>query len=63
MRIIFILVLFSIALSLCCYSQAFSSCSELGLLFVTVPGLLIVGVSLVVEVCRLEGSVIVAHGL
>ena len=41
--------LFLAALGLCCSSQAFSSCSERGLLFVAVRGLLIVVASLVVE--------------
>ena len=36
-------------LGLCCYAQAFSSCSKRGLLFVAVRGLLIVVASLVVE--------------
>ena len=37
------------ALGLHCYSQAFSSCSKRGLLFVVVCGLLIAVVSLVAE--------------
>ena len=37
------------ALGLHCCVRAFSSCSERGLLFVVVRGLLIVGVSLVAE--------------
>ena len=37
------------ALGLRCCTQAFSSCSELGLLFVAVCGLLIAVVSLAVE--------------
>ena len=37
------------ALSLCCCMRAFSSCSERGLLFLAVCGLLIVVASLVVE--------------
>ena len=41
--------LFLAALGLRCCVQAFSSCSEWGLLFVAVHGLLIVVVSLVVE--------------
>ena len=39
--------LFLAALGLHCYAQAFSSCSELGLLFVAVCGLLVVVASLV----------------
>ena len=41
--------LFLVALGLRCCAQAFSSCSEWGLLFVVVCGLLIVVASLVVE--------------
>ena len=37
------------ALGLCCCARAFSSCGERGLLFLAVPGLLIVVASLVVE--------------
>ena len=37
------------ALGLCCYAQAFSSCGELGLLFVVVCRLLIAVASLVAE--------------
>ena len=36
-------------LGLCCYSWAFSSCGEWGLLFIAVRGLLIAVASLVVE--------------
>ena len=36
-------------LGLCCCAQAFSSCSEGGLIFVAVRGLLIAVASLVVE--------------
>ena len=43
------LIYFLVALGLHCCSQAFSSCSELGLLLVAVHGLLIVVASLVVE--------------
>ena len=60
------------ALGLRCCAWAFSSCSERGLLFVAVRGLLIAVASLVVE-HRLyahglqqlwnAGSVVVAHGL
>ena len=45
----FIYYLFLVALGLCCCAQAFSSCSERGLLFVVVRGLLIAVASLVVE--------------
>ena len=41
--------LFLAVLGLGCCAQAFSSCGERGLLFVAVPGLLIVVASLVVE--------------
>ena len=37
------------ALGLCCYARAFSSCSERGLLFIEVHGLLIAVASLVAE--------------
>ena len=46
---IYLFNLFLAALGLRCYTQAFSSCGEQGLLFVAVPGLLIVVASLVVE--------------
>ena len=42
-------ILFLAALGLCCSAWAFSSCSERGLLFVAVRGLLIAVASLVVE--------------
>ena len=41
-----------VALGLCCFARAFSSCGERGLLFVLVHGLLIV-----------VASVVVGHGL
>ena len=41
--------LFLAALGLCCCAWAFSSCSEQGLLFIAVRGLLIAVASLVVE--------------
>ena len=41
--------LFLAALGLCCCTQAFSSCTERGLLFVAVHGLLIAVASLVAE--------------
>ena len=41
--------LFLAALGLCCCAWAFSSCGELGLLFVAVRRLLIAAASLVVE--------------
>ena len=47
--LIFSFNLFLAALGLRCCTQAFSSCSERGLLFVVVRGLLIVVASLVVE--------------
>ena len=46
---IFIYLLFLAVLGLHCCVRAFSSCSEQGLLFVVVRGLLIVVASLVVE--------------
>ena len=45
----FYVILFLAVLGLRCYGQAFSSCSERGLLFVAVHGLLIAVASLVVE--------------
>ena len=48
LNIIFI-YLFLVALGLCCCARASSSCSERGLLFVEVCGLLIVVASLVAE--------------
>ena len=47
--VLFFLLLFLAALGLRCCARAFSSCSERGLLFVVVRGLLIVVASLVVE--------------
>ena len=47
--LIFSFILFLAALGLRCCTQAFSSCSERGLLFVVVRGLLIAVASLVVE--------------
>ena len=44
-----IIYLFLAALGLCCCVRAFSSCSERGLLFVAVHGLLIAVASLVAE--------------
>ena len=41
--------LFLAVLGLCCCTRAFSSCSERGLLFIAMRGLLIVVPSLVVE--------------
>ena len=43
------LFLFLAVLGLCCYALAFSSCSERGLLFVAVRGLLIFVASLIAE--------------
>ena len=40
---------FLAVLGLCCCVQAFSSCGKWGLLFIAVPGLFIVVVSLVLE--------------
>ena len=45
----FLISLFLAALGLHCYVQAFSSCSERGLLFVAMRGLLIAVASLVEE--------------
>ena len=47
--LIFNFILFLAELGLRCCAQAFSSCSEQGLLFVAVRGLLIVVASLVAE--------------
>ena len=56
----FCIYLFLAALGLRCCAWAFSSCSELALLFIAVRGLLIAVASLVVEhglqVCRLHSS-------
>ena len=46
---IYLIYLFLAALGLRCCAQAFSSCSEQGLLFVVVHGLLIAVASLVAE--------------
>ena len=48
-KFIYFIYVFWAALGLRCCVQAFSSCSEQGLLFVAVCGLLIVVASLVVE--------------
>ena len=50
---LFIYIYFLAVLGLCCCAQAFSSCSERGLLFVVVYGLLIAVASLVAQL-RLE---------
>ena len=60
--------LFLAALGLRCCAQAFSSCSELGLLFVVVRGLLIAVASLVAEhgcsgALGAQASVVAAHRL
>ena len=47
--IVYFIYLFLAALGLCCCVQAFSSCSERGLLFVAVRGLLTAVASLVAE--------------
>ena len=47
-KIYLFIILFLAALGLCCCTRAFSSCSEQGLLFVAVCGLLIEVASLVV---------------
>ena len=66
------LFIYLAALGLCCCAWAFSSCSEQGLLFVEVHGLVIVVASLVEEhglqarglqQLWLTGSVVVAHEL
>ena len=46
---IYLFIIFLAALGLRCYAQAFSSCSEWGLLFVAVRGLLTAVASLVAE--------------
>ena len=48
-KFIYLTYLFGAALGLHCYARAFSSCSEWGLLFVAVRGLLIAVASLVAE--------------
>ena len=72
LEIYLFIYLFLVVLRLCCCKRAFSSCSEQGLLFAEVCGLLIAMASLVVEhglqVRRLQwlwhaGSVVAAHGL
>ena len=47
--LILFIYLFLAVLGLCCCARAFSSCSERGLLFVAVSGLLIVEAPLVAE--------------
>ena len=60
----FIIYLFMAALSLRCCTQAFSSCGERGLLFLSVRGLLIAVASLVAEHgLYARASVVVALGL
>ena len=70
--LIYLIYLFLAVLGLRCCTRAFSICVEWGLLFVAVPGLLIVVACLVVEqglqargLQQLlhAGSVVVAHGL
>ena len=55
---LFVFLFFVAVLGLCCCVRAFSSCSEWGLLFVAVQGLLIVVASLVagyrLQACRLQ---------
>ena len=53
--VVFVLRLFTAALHLCYWAWAFFGCSEQGLLFVAVPGLLTVVASLVEE-RRLQGA-------
>ena len=48
-KISLFIYLFLAALGLCCYTRAFSSCGERGLLFVVVHRLLIAVSSLVAE--------------
>ena len=48
-KFIYFIYLFLAVLGLCCCTRAFSSCSELGLLFVGVHGLLTGVASLVAE--------------
>ena len=55
---------FLAVLGLCCFARAFSSCSQWGLLFAAVPGLLLAVASLIVERGpRHAGSAVKAHGL
>ena len=66
-----IVLIFVCVLSLCCRSWAFSSCSERGLLFITVHGLLIAVASLAehrlqalsFQQLQHSGSVVAAHRL
>ena len=59
-----LLYLFLAVLGLCCYALAFSSCSEWGLLFAAIQGLLIALASLVIEHGLLSvGSVTVVFGI
>ena len=61
---IYFVYLFLAALGLCCRTRAFSSCGERGLLFVTVPGLLIAAASHCgAEALGARASVVVAQGL
>ena len=71
-KFIYFIYLFLAVLGLCCFMRAFSSCSERGLLFLVVRGLLIAVASLVAEhglqarglqQLWLAGSVVVARGL
>ena len=52
-------------LGLCCCTRAFSSCSEWGLLFLAVRGLLIAVAFLCcgAQAVGVQASVVVAHGL
>ena len=62
-KLINFIYLFLAALGLRCYTQAFSSCGEQGLLFAAVHGLLIAVASLVAEHgLQARRSVVVAHG-
>ena len=62
---IYLFILFLAVLGLCFCERAFSSCSEQGLLFVVVCGLLIVVVCLccVARALGVRASVVVARGL
>ena len=55
--------LFLAVLGLCCCVRAFSSCSEWGLLFVAVRGLLIAVACCGAQDLGVRASVVVAHGL
>ena len=63
-KFIYFIYLFLAALGLCCYTQAFSSCGEWGLLFIAVHGLLIAVASRFrARALGARASAVVVHGL